>query len=124
MNDAVYYICGIFNFGFALFHVFFWQIFSWKTGLRSLTPVNRGIMQIMNVCLIYIFACFGTCAVYYSSDLLESGPGRALLLAISIFWFMRGFGQIIFFDWKKTISKIFFVIFLAGGVLHLYPLIS
>jgi hypothetical protein len=123
MNETFFLLCGIFNFGFVIFHIFFWKIFRWKADLRSLTPANRGIMQVMNLCLIYLFLCFGAATIYYRSELLTIELGKIVLISISIFWFLRAVGQLIFFDIKGKISQIFFVVFIAGGMLHLLPLI-
>lgn len=124
MNDTVFLLCGIFNFGFVIFHIFFWKIFHWKADLKSLIPANRGIMQVMNLCLIYFFFCFGAATIYYKSVLLTAELGKMVLISISIFWFVRAIEQLIFFDKKSRTSHIFFIIFIVGSSLHLCPLIS
>jgi hypothetical protein len=123
MNDIILIICGIFNIGFVIFHIYFWKIFRWKADLRSLSPANRGIMQVMNLCLIYLFLCFGAVTIYYRSTLLTSELGIIVLTAISIFWFLRAVEQLIFFDNRSKVSLIFFIIFVAGGSIHLLPLV-
>jgi hypothetical protein len=122
-TDVLLLLCGIFNFGFAVFHMFFWKVFRWKADLRSLGPANRGIMQVMNLGLIYIFFCLGAATIYYKSVLITTDLGKTVLLFISVFWLIRAAEQLIFFDIKSNFSRILFVIFVAGSLLHLYPLI-
>ena len=121
--DSIFLLCGIFNIGFALFHIFFWKIFRWKADLRSLAPANRGIMQVMNLCLIYLFFCFGAATIYYRSALLATELAKTVLLFISVFWLIRAIEQPIFFHIKSRISQILFIIFIIGSLLHLIPLV-
>jgi len=49
---------GIFNLLFAVFHLFFWKLFNWKYELKSISFVNRNIMQVLNLCLAFVFVIF------------------------------------------------------------------
>jgi hypothetical protein len=44
---------ALYHLGFAAFHAFFWKLFRWKTSLRTATPLNRAVVQVLNLCLIY-----------------------------------------------------------------------
>ena len=58
MSEILLTIGTIYSIGFIIFHIMFWKIFRWKTDLRSTTRINRGIMQVMNLRLIYVFLFF------------------------------------------------------------------
>jgi len=48
---------SIYNLLFAIFHILFWKIFR-KTQLNKLDFLNRGIMQVLNLCLTFCFLIF------------------------------------------------------------------
>jgi hypothetical protein len=112
---------GIFNVAFAVFHIFFWHLFDWKRDLASLSFINRQVMQILNLCLMFAFLMFAYVSLFHTAELLGTGLGRSLLLLISVFWFLRAAEQAIFFRLKHALSVGFFVAFLVGGLLYAYP---
>jgi len=115
MNEQLLFTGGIFNLGFGIFHLFFWKLFDWKNDLASLSFINRNVMQVLNLCLAFVFFVFAYISVFHSSEMLTTGLGSALIFAISIFWFLRAIEQIIFFTLRKPISWILFILFLLGG---------
>lgn len=121
-NESLLYIGGFFNLGFAIFHLFFWNIFDWRNDLKSIRYVNRAILQILNLCLVIIFLIFAYISFAYPIDLLVTRIGHSLLVSISLFWFSRAFMQIAFFGLKNKISILLFVLFLFGGIIYIYPL--
>lgn len=122
-NDTIIYIGGIFNLLFALFHLSFWRIFNWQQDLKSIRFVNRAIMQILNLCLTFVFFIFAYISFNYAYDLLITRLGNSILVSISVFWFLRAFMQIAFFGLKNKISVLLFVLFLLGGFIYFYPLV-
>lgn len=54
-NNLVILLCGLFNLGFAIFHVYFWKIFNWKSELTKISFANKAVMQILNVEIIFYF---------------------------------------------------------------------
>jgi len=116
-------ICGFYNFGFAIFHLLFWKIFRWKGDLASLTHVNRSIMQILNLRLTYVFLVMAFVLFVFQPELIVTKLGQALLIAFSIFWFMRAVEQVVFFGLKHKVSNALTVLFLVGGVIHLLPVL-
>jgi len=115
MNEQLLFTGGIFNLGFGIFHLFFWKLFDWKNDLASLSFINRNVMQVLNLCLAFVFFVFAYISVFHSSEMLTTGLGSALIFAISIFWFLRAIEQIIFFTLRKPISWILFILFPLGG---------
>ena len=115
--------CGIYNLGFAIFHTLFWKVFHWKEDLASLTHVNRAVMQILNLRLTYVFLVMSYVSFVFQPELTGAKLGQALLIAFSIFWFIRAVEQIVFFGLKHKVSNGLTALFFIGGVLHLLPLL-
>ena len=46
---------GFYNLLFALFHLLFWRLFKWKEEVHKLSFANRGIIQILNIQIVYYF---------------------------------------------------------------------
>ena len=115
------YIGGVYHIGFTVFHILFWKLFDWKNDLSSLSAINRGVMQILNLRLIFVFAIFAYISFAHAGDLMTSSIGKVLLLAIALFWLGRAIEQIVFFKLKNGISIAFFVLFLIGAGIYFYP---
>lgn len=115
------YIGGFYCLAFALFHLAFWKLFDWKRELPKLKPVNRGVMQVLNLRLTYVFLVVAFISFFYADELLTTSLGKVILAATSLFALMRAVEQLIF--WKiEKIGVIFFVIFLIGASLYAIPL--
>ena len=118
MSETLLRIGGIYNLLFVVFHLFFWRIFDWKNDLASLTSINRAIMQVLNLCLTFVFVIFGTLSLLNPEQMVSTDLGRTLTGLIAIFWFLRAVEQIIFFKLKKPVSWVFLLIFLVGTGLY------
>jgi len=79
-------LCGFYCLAFALFHIGFWKIFKWDEGLKNLDYVNSGIMQILNVQIIYYFLYVAFLCMAFPAELLNTKLGNAFLLGCSLFW--------------------------------------
>ena len=119
--ETVLVLGGVFNIAFAVFHLLFWRVFDWKRDLASLTFINRQVMQILNLCLTFVFLIFAYISFFHTAELLATSLGRALLLLISTSWLLRAVEQVIFFRLKRPLSMAFFVLFLLGALLYGYP---
>ena len=109
---------GLFCAAFAVFHLLFWKLFRWRTELAKLTSINRSIVQILNLCLIFVFVVFAYLSLSYSSELVATQVGRALLFLIAVFWYLRAVEQALFFGLQKLLSILLFVVFLLVGSLY------
>ncbi len=114
---------GIYCLGFAVFHLAFWKVFRWKEDLRSLTYINRAIMQILNLCLTFAFVVFAVPSLAMPRDMVSTDLGRMLLMLIAIFWLLRAGEQVWFFGLRNRVSIAFFALFLAGSALYAAPLV-
>ena len=83
MNDlsgTTIMIGGVYNLGFAIFHLMFWRIFRWKKDLSRLTFINRSVMQILNLCLTFVFLLVAYISFFNTSELIQTNLGKALLV--------------------------------------------
>ena len=112
---------GIYCFGFVIFHLMFWRIFNWGEDLKTLSFLNRAIMQVVNLSLTFAFVIFGYISLFHSRALLETALGHSLLVLMSLFWLLRAIQQVVFFKLKHWGSAIFLGVFLLGAVLYGVP---
>ena len=117
-------IGGVFALAFFVFHVFFWKLFDWNEDLKKVSQINKGVMQVLNLCLMVVFLIFGYVSIFHADEMLATGLGNALLGGIAALWFLRAIQQIIFFGLKSGLSITFFAIFLLGSALYMVPLMA
>jgi hypothetical protein len=122
-SDILLILGGIFNLLIAIFHLSFWRIFNWHQDLKSLRYVNRAVMQILNLSLTFVFFIFAYISFTYTYELLITRLGHSIIASISVFWFLRAFMQVAFFGLKNKTSILFFILFLIGGIIYLYPML-
>jgi hypothetical protein len=123
LSEGMILLGGFYNLGFAIFHLMFWRLFRWKRDLSSLTFINRSVMQILNLCLTFVFLLMAYISFFNTSELIQTNLGKALLVGFSLFWFLRMIEQIIFFGVRNLISIALTLVFLFGCVIYLIPLI-
>lgn len=123
METYIITLCGLYAFGFAIFHLFFWKLLHWKTELEKLSYINRGVMQIMNIQLIVYFLTIGFLCLYFNATMIENQIGRFLLIATSIFCLIRLIQQFVFFrninTWQIHLLSL---LFLFGTLIFYLPL--
>lgn len=112
---------GVFNVAFAIFHLMFPRLFNWREDLRTLTFVNRGVTQVLNLCLTAAFVIFAYVSLVHTRDLLSSSLGHSLLVSIALFWLLRAVQQVAFFRMRHWWSWALFLIFLLGAALYGIP---
>lgn len=115
-------LCGIHSLVFALFHSFFWKIFKWEQDLRKITVVNRAIIQIANLQLIYLFFFVTYVCFFHTNDLMNTRLGNILLAGMALFWLGRTIQQFIFFPVTNRFVNILTVLFITGIILFVLPL--
>ncbi|NQV19423.1 MAG: hypothetical protein HQ534_12890 [Armatimonadetes bacterium] len=123
MKETLLFIGGFYNLAFAVFHILFWKIFKWKRSLRRLLPMDRAIMQVLNIRLIYIFFVFAYVSIFHQEGLISTQLGKVFIIIISLFWFMRAIEQIIFFGLKNLVSIVFMIISIIGAIFYLIPIL-
>lgn len=101
---------GVYNIGFAVFHLFFWRLFRWAEELPRLGRVNQGIVPVLNLALTFMFIMVGT--------LMLVAPSVELLAGMTLFWIFRATLQPLYFGLRQRASAAIFILFLAGIALH------
>ena len=114
---------GIYNIILVVFHLLFWRIFNWKEDLRTLSFLNKSIMQVINLSLILVFVIFAYISLVHTNELLSTSLGKSLLFSMAFLWFARSALQVIFFKLKHWVSVAFLFYFLVGGLLYGIPAI-
>ena len=115
---------GYYNIVLVIFHLLFWHIFDWNKELRSLSPVNRSIMPVINLSLTLVFVIFAYISLRHTEEILNSPMGRSLLLFMALFWLARSLMQVIFFKLRHWLSFAFLGYFLIGTLLYGIPAAS
>ncbi len=118
----IIYICGIYNLLFALFHLGFWKIFKWNKDLNKMSFANRGIMQILNIQIVYYFLFVSLVCFMYPHELLNTTLGHIFLIGNSLFWLIRTIQQFIFLRAKHYIIHILTIVFIIGTILFALPI--
>ena len=120
-TNTIIYLCGIYTLVFAILHIFFWKIFNWKNDLTRLSVINRGVMQILNVCLIYFFLFTAFICFFHTDELFKTSLGRSFLAGISLFWLLRTIQQFIFLKINNRIVHLLTILFFIGAILFALP---
>lgn len=92
-----------------VFHIFFWKLFDWKNDLESVKPVNKGIIQVLNLCLMLCFLIFAYISFFEADALTSTSLGRSLIAGMALFGVFRVAEQLIFFDLRYFRSKLVLV---------------
>ena len=106
---------------FAVFHLTFWKLFKWPEDLVSISFINRNVIQILNLCLTFVFFAIAYICIFHVHELIETELGNVILILTAIFCFLRALEQVYFFGLKNKISLAFFLVFLLGACLYFAP---
>lgn len=113
------YAAAGYNVALAGFHLGFWRMFRWKEQLAGLHPVNRGVMQVMNIMLIGFLLLMAAVLVLNAAELTASALGRLLLAGLTALWVLRAILQPLFWkDVPKATNAAFIGLFMLGAGLH------
>lgn len=123
LAEAALIAGGFFDLGFAVFHLFFGRLFDWKNDLARLTPLNRSVMQILNLGLTFLLLTMAYVSLVLRPQMLSTELGKTLLIAFALFWFLRMLEQIFVFEVKNRLSAVFTMIFLGGSILYILPFV-
>lgn len=116
-------IAGIYNVAFALFHLGFWKMFKWKKDLKQLSFANRGILQILNVQMIYFFVLVAFMCFVFPQELLSTTIGKVFLAGNALFWIIRTIQQFIFFKANHLLIHLLTLVFILGAILFIIPVV-
>lgn len=115
--ELQYKIVGFSLIALALVHILFPTYFNWKKELRSLSLINRQMMQVHTFFIALTVFLMGLLCVTASADLIQTRLGKTLSLGLGIFWGCRMIIQFFVYSpqlWKgKTFETIVHICFSA-----------
>ena len=115
--EFLMYTAAAYNAAFAVFHLAFWRLFGWKKDLGRLSAINRGVMQVLNICLTLLFVAGALAFLLLPTPLISEISGRGILYFFALFWFVRLVLQPFFFG-NSGASLVFSVLFALGAMIH------
>jgi hypothetical protein len=122
--NTIILLCGLYNIGFAIFHIGFWKIFHWDSELKKLSFANKGIMQILNVQMIYYWLFVAIACFAFPIELLTTKFGNFFLIGNYIFWLLRTIQQFIFLRANHIAIHILTFIFMIGALLFALAILT
>ena len=91
----------------ALVHAGFPQYFSWKDELKSLSLINRQMMQVHTFFVALVVFLIGLLCLTSSDALIHTPLGKRIALGLSIFWGVRMLFQFFIYSPKLWKGKTF-----------------
>ena len=105
-----------------IFHILFWRLFDWKRDLASVMPVNKSIIQVLNLCLMLCFLIFAYISLVHTDELLISQLGKSLIGGMAAFGIFRFAIHFFYFDLRLFRSKLVLFGALLIGIVYAIPL--
>jgi hypothetical protein len=113
------YAAAGYNVALAAFHLGFWRMFRWKEELAKLHPVNRGVVQVMNLMLVAFLLLMAAVQVLNAAELTATALGRLLMAGVTGLWLLRAVLQPLFWpSAPKGANAAFISLFVLGAGLH------
>ena len=113
-------IGGYASIGWLIFHLLFWQMFDWRAELKRLSRLNSGVMQVLNLCLSFVFFLFAFLSLWHTNELLSAGIGRTISVSIGTFWLFRFVLQPLF--WGTSLPSVLMAfLFVLMSACYLAP---
>ena len=120
MNKILLRIGGGIDLLFVLFHLA--MVKPIGEALASLSPDIRATVSTLNIHVAFTLLIFAYLAIFQWRDLLTTRLGNIIAIAISLFWFLRGGNQVVFYGLTAANMPLFGLC-LVFGLLHLIPVI-
>lgn len=120
MNKILIRVGGLINLLFVLFHLA--MVKPIGEALAPLSPDIPATVSTLNIHVAFTLLIFAYLAIFQWRDLLTTRLGNIIAVAISLFWFLRGVNQVVFYGLTAA-SMPLFGLCLVFGLLHLVPVI-
>lgn len=111
-------IIGVLLLVLSLLHIGFSKYFNWKLELKSLSLINKQMMQVHTFFIALVVFLFGLLCLTSSNELVSTVFGRKISLGLGVFWTIRLIFQVFIYSsklWKgkkfETIMHILFTMF-------------
>ncbi|MES2558309.1 MAG: hypothetical protein V4590_01110 [Bacteroidota bacterium] len=96
-------IIGVLLVVLALIHIIFPKYFNWDKELKSLSLINRQMMNIHMFFIALTVLLMGVLCLTSSSELIETALGKKISLGLGVFWMIRLYIQ--FFGYSSVLWK-------------------
>lgn len=116
------YLAGAINLLFAVFHLFFWDLFNWNEELPRLSATNQAIVQLLDLAVAYTAALFAYVSIRHAGDLLRTGLGHSMLFLMGLYYLLRALAGIVIEGLHNAPDAIIFLIVLGVTLLYWVPL--
>ncbi len=83
----------------ALLHIGFPTRFNWRNELRTLSPINRQLMEVHTFFVALTVGLMGVLCITSGPELLGTSLGHKVCLGLAVFWSARLFVQ---FGWYSA----------------------
>ncbi|MFZ5434286.1 MAG: hypothetical protein ACOZB3_11010 [Calditrichota bacterium] len=124
MAKILLLIGGLLNALLTIFHVLFWKLFDWPAKLMYMTPDDRALMQVFNIHGVLTIGLFTYVSLFHRRELLTTGLGRVMCIAIAVYYYVRALNSLIFWDVTIPEEAVIFVICLGIGVIYTLPALN
>ena len=121
MNKILLRIGGVINLLFVLFHLA--MVKPIGEILAPIAPDIRATVSTLNIHVAFTLLIFAYLAIFQWHNLLTTRLGHITAIAISLFWFLRGINQVIFYGLTAPGTPMWGGLCLIFGLLHLIPVI-
>lgn len=108
---------AVFNAALGVFHLGFWRLFRWSEELPRLSVINRGVMQVLNLMLAYVFFAVAATQWFFTPAWTATPLGRVGTGIVAGFWLLRALLQPFFWP-RVRASWAMFGLFVLGAALH------
>ena len=113
--ESQFKFIGILLISLALIHVIFPRYFHWKEDLKSMSLINRQVMQVHTFFIAFTVFLIGLLCVFHAHSLVSTDLGKDISLGLTFFWGIRFlFQQFVYSKklWKgKTFETIVHIVF-------------
>jgi hypothetical protein len=100
-------IIGILLMLLGVIHVIFPKYFDWKNDLKSLSLINRQMMEVHTFFIALTVFLMGFLCFFSPQDLINTPLGRQICLGFAVFWVIRLFFQGFVYSSKLWRGKTF-----------------
>ena len=120
MSKILLRVGGLLNLLFVVFHLA--MVKPIGKALAPLSPDIRATVSTLNIQVAFTLLIFAYLAIFRWRDLLTTRLGNITAIAISLFWFLRGVNQVVFYELTAADLPLFGLC-IVFGLLHLVPVL-
>lgn len=122
MNKRLLFAGGLVTIALALFKVAMPYLFHWKEAMGSSESHMWATVYSENLAISLLLMFFAYISIFRGQELLETGLGNSLLLAIGSLWILRTVAEIVLFKVEVDGAWWRIVLFLGLTLPYLIPL--